>query len=82
MRFKMAKKENTVKLFEHCFGVRYTDDELLLEFVTTRVVILESVIVAYHAPMNKNSRVRFKEKSPIHVANVVQRIELSTFRLR
>ncbi len=33
------------------------------------------------APVNKDGRVGFKKKSPIHVADVVQMIELSTSRL-
>ena len=69
LRFEMAKDESTVESFEHFVGIRYQDDELLLEFVTTRVVILQCVIVAYRAPVNKDSRVGFEEKSPIHVAD-------------
>ncbi len=81
LQFKMAKGKSTVKSLEHFVGIRYQDDELLLEFVTIRVVILQGVIVAYRAPVNKDGRVRFKEKSPIHTADVVRMIELSTSRL-
>ena len=81
LRFEMAKDESTVESFEHFVGIRYHDDESLLEFVTTRIVILQGVIVAYRAPVNKDGRVGFEEKSPIHVADVVRMIELSTSRL-
>ncbi len=77
----MAKDESTVESFEHFVGIRYQDDEVLLEFVTTRVVILQGVIVAYRAPVNKDGRAGFEEKSPIHVADVVRMIEFSTSRL-
>jgi len=77
----MAKDESTVESFEYFVGIRYHDDELLLDFVTTRVVILQGVIVAYRAPVNKDGRVGFEEKSPIHVADVVRMIELSNSRL-
>ena len=39
MKFEMAANESTVESFEHFVGVRYTDDESLLEFETTRVAL-------------------------------------------
>ncbi len=62
LRFEMAKDESIVKSFEHFVGIRYHDDELLLEFVTTRVVILQGVIVAYRAPVNKDGKVGFEKE--------------------
>ena len=67
LRFEMSKDESTVESFEHFVGIRYHDDEVLLEFVTTRVIVLQGVIVAYRAPVNKDGRVGFEEKSPIHI---------------
>ncbi len=61
LQFEMAKDESTVESFEHFVGIRYRDDESLLDFVTTRVVILQGVIVAYCAPVNKYGRVGFEE---------------------
>ena len=71
MVFEMAKDESTVDSFEHFVGVRYIDDESLLEFETTRVALYKGLIVAYRAPVNSNGQVRFEEKSPIHIADVV-----------
>lgn len=81
MRFETAKDESTVESFEHLVGVRYTDDESLLEFETTRVTLYKGLIVAYRAPVNIHGRVGFEEKSPIHIADVVRMYELSTSRL-
>ncbi len=63
-------------MIENFVGIRYHDDELLLEFEKTRVVILQGVIVAYRAPVHKDGRVGFEEKSPIYFAEVVRMIEL------
>ena len=82
MRFELAKEESTVESFEHFVGVKYTDDELLLEFITTRIVVLKGLIVAYRAPVNSQGSVGFEEKSPIHIADVVRMIEWSTSRLK
>ena len=81
MRFEMAKDESTVETFEHFVGVRYTDDETLLEYETTRVALYKGLIVAYRAPMNSKGKVGFEEKSPIHIADVVRMYEMSTARL-
>ena len=54
MKFEMAANESTVESFEHFVGVRYTDDESLLEFETTRVTLYKGLIVAYRAPVNSN----------------------------
>ena len=54
MRFETAKDESTVESFEHLVGVRYIDDESLLEFETTRVALYKELIVAYRAPVNKD----------------------------
>ena len=35
MNFELAADESTVESFEHLVGVRYIDDESLLEFETT-----------------------------------------------
>ena len=53
-------------------GVRYIDDESLLEFETTRVVNLKGLIVGYRAPVLRNGILGVEEKSPIHIADVVQ----------
>ncbi len=74
MRFELAKEESIVEPFEHFVAVKYTDDELLLEFTTTRVVVLKGVIVAYQAPVNSKGSVGFEEKSPIHIADVVRMV--------
>ena len=81
MKFEMAKDESTVDSFAHLVGEKYTDDESLLEYVTTRVALYKGLIVAYRAPVNKTGRVGFEEKSPIHIADVVRMCELSTSRL-
>ena len=43
MKFEMAKDESTVDSFEHFVGVRYTDDETLLEFETTRAALYKGL---------------------------------------
>ena len=49
MKFETATDESTVNSFEHLIDVRYTDDESLLEFDTTRVALYKGLIVAYRA---------------------------------
>ncbi len=80
----MTKDESTVESFQHSVGIRYhQDDQLLLEFVTTRVVILQGVIVAYRAPVNKDGRVGFEEKSinPTVFGHVVEELNNVTVTL-
>ena len=60
----MVTDESAVESFEHLVGVRYIDDESLLEFETTRVVNLKGLIVGYRAP-------GVEETSLIHIADVV-----------
>ena len=45
------------------------------------MALYKGFIVAYRAPVNINGRVGFEEKSPIHIADVVQMTEMSTSRL-
>ena len=62
MNFELAADESTVEIFEHLVGVRYIDDESLLEFETTRVVNLKGLIVGYRAPVLRNGNLGLKEK--------------------
>ena len=72
MKFELAEAESTVESFEHLIGVRYIDDESLLEFETTRVINLKGLIVGYRAPVLRNGILGVEEKSPIHIADVVR----------
>ena len=72
MNFELAADESTVENFMHLVGVRYIDDESLLEFETTRVVNLKGLIVGYRAPVLRNGLPGVEEKSPIHIADVVR----------
>ena len=57
MKFELAADESTVEIFECLVGVRYIDDESLLEFKTTRVVNLKGLIVGYRAPVLRNGKI-------------------------
>jgi hypothetical protein len=72
MNFELAADESTVENFMHLVGVRYIDDESLLEFETTRVVNLKGLIVGYRAPVLRSGLPGVEEKSPIHIADVVR----------
>ena len=80
LSFEVAPDESTVDTFQHLVGESYSDDDTLLEFVTTRVVEYKGLIVAYRAPVLGNGRTGREEKSPIHVADVM-RMRESSLRL-
>ena len=73
----MAPDESTVDSFDNLVGVNYFDDDTDLEFVTTRIAVHNSLIVAYRAPGLLNGRTGREEKFPIHVADVIRMRELS-----
>jgi hypothetical protein len=80
LSFEVASDESTVDSFQHLVGESYSDDDTLLEFVTTRVVEYKGLIVAYRAPVLSNGRTGREDKSPIHVADVM-RMRESSLRL-
>ena len=77
LSFEVAPDESTVDSFDHLVGAHYFDDDTDLEFVTTRIAVHNSLIVAYRAPVLLNGRTGREEKSPIHVADVIRMRELS-----
>ncbi len=56
MNFELPADEKTVENFVHLVGVRYINDESLLEFETTRVVNLKGLIVGYRAPVQRDDQ--------------------------
>ena len=77
LSFEVAPDESTVDSFDHLVGAHYFDDDTDLEFVTTRIAVHNSLIVAYRAPVLLNGRTGREEKSPIHVADVIRMRELN-----
>ena len=80
LSFEVAPDESTVEDFQHLVGEIYSDDDTLLEFVTTRIAEYKGLIVAYRAPVLDSGRTGREEKSPIHVADVI-RMRESNLRL-
>ena len=78
MNFQIVSTKSTVQDFQHLIGVRYIDDESLLEFETTRVTTYKGLIVGYRAPVLSGGILGREEKSPIHVADIVRMHGLST----
>ncbi len=74
----MAPDDSTVDSFDHLVGAHYFNDDTDLKLVTTRLAEHNGLIVAYRAPVLLNGRTGRKEKSPIHVADVVRMKELSS----
>ena len=72
MNFELVADESTVESFEQLVGIRYIDDESLLEFETTKVVNLKGLIVGYRAPVLRNGKPGIEVKSPIHIADIVR----------
>ena len=54
MQFEMVKTPSVVADFDHLVGVRYTDDELELEFETTRVTTYKGLIVGFRGYAMEN----------------------------
>ena len=48
-----------------------TDDELELEFETTRVTTYKGLIVGFRAPVLPDGKLGREEKSPIHIARIL-----------
>ena len=69
MKFETVEDASSVSNFEYLIGVRYVDDESLLEFETTRVTTHKGLIVGYRAPVLRDGKRGVEEKSPIHIAN-------------
>ena len=57
LSFEVAPDESTVDSFDHLVGAHYFDDDTDLEFVTTRIAVHNSLIVAYRAPVLLNGQV-------------------------
>ena len=72
MQFEMVKIPGVVNDFDHLVGVRYTDDELNLEFETTRITTYKGLIVGFRAPVLRDGKLGREEKSPIHIADIVK----------
>ena len=77
MKFETLEDSSTVAIFEYLIGVRYVDDESLLEFETTRVTTHKGLIVGYRAPVLRDGKRGVEEKSPIHIADIVRMIGMS-----
>ena len=52
MEFETVEDASSVSNFEYLIGVRYVDDESLLEFETTRVTTHKGLIVGYRQGVN------------------------------
>ena len=78
MQFETLKTPSNVENFVHLIGIKYIDDESGLEFETTRIAIYQGLIVGYRAPVLLGGKLGKEEKSPIHVADIVQMCGAST----
>ena len=58
MKFETVEDSSTVSNFEYLVGVRYVDDESLLEFETTRVVTHKGLNVGLPSPDGKGEALK------------------------
>ena len=72
LKFQTAEETNTVEAFKHLVGMKYQDEDNLLEYQNTRVAEFKGYIVVYRAPVLGEDQRGHEEKSPIHVADVVR----------
>ena len=82
MQFDMVKTPSAVEDFDHLVGVKYIDDELELEFQTTRVTTHKGLIVGFRAPVLRDGKLGKEEKSPIHIADIVKMCGMSNLSTR
>lgn len=82
MQFDLVKTPSAVEDFDHLVSVKYIDNELELEFVTTRVTTHQGLIVGYRAPVLRDGKVGVEEKSPIHIADIVKMCVMSSLSTR
>jgi hypothetical protein len=78
MQFDLVKIPSAVEDFDHLVGVKYIDNELELEFVTTRVTTHKGLIVGFRAPVLRDGKLGVEEKSPIHIADIVKMCGMSS----
>ena len=74
IKFETVEDASLVSNFEYLIGVRYVDDESLLEFETTRVTTHKGLIVGCATRWEER---RWGKKSPIHFADIVRMQGLS-----
>ena len=77
IKIETVEDSSTVSNFEYLIGVRYVDDESLLEFETTRVTTHKGLIVGYRAPVLRDGERGVEEKAPIHIADIVRMLGMS-----
>ena len=77
IKIETLQDSSTVENFEYLVGVRYVDDESLLEFETTRVTTHKGLIVGFRAPVLRSGERGVEEKSPIHIADIVRMLGMS-----
>ena len=68
----MVSDEKNIELYMHLVGERYIDNENQMMYVNTRVVLYDGMIVAYRALLKQDGSSGNEEKSPIHIADVIE----------
>ena len=64
IKIETVEDASSVSNFEYLIGVRYVDDESLLEFETTRVTTHKGLIVGYRAPVLRDGKEALKKNRP------------------
>ena len=81
IKIETVEDASSVSNFEYLIGVRYVDDESLLEFettrVTTRVTKHKGLIVGYRAPVLRNGKRCVEDKAPIYIADIFLMLGMS-----
>ena len=72
IKIETVEDASSVSNLEYLIGVRFVDDESLLEFETTRVTTHKGLIVDYRAPVLRDGERGVEEKAHIHIADIVQ----------
>ena len=63
LKFQTAEETNTVEAFKHLVGMKYQDEDNLLEYQNTRVAEFKGYIVVYRAPVLGEDQRCQEEKS-------------------
>ena len=72
LKIEMVSDEKNIELYMHLVGERYIDNENQMMYVNTRVVLYDGMIVAYRALLKQDGSSGNEEKSPIHIADVIE----------
>ena len=72
LMIEMAKDEKNIESCIHLAGTSNTDNENQQLYQNTRITLYDALIVAYRTRVKSNGTIGNDEKSPIHIADVIE----------